>query len=459
MMQENYDLVVVGGGNAITLAIEAGKAGRTVAVIEEGPLGGTCPNRGCIPSKLLIGYAEVAETVRDAGRFHMEASLGHIDTARLLKETFDATRQTDGKISGNLPDPVTLIRGHGTFISNKTVLVNGIEVTGETIVIATGGRPRRPKLDGVPYWTSDDVFNLTETPRSITIVGGGYIGVELAHFFHGVGVETTVVNRGGKLLRAEDEEIRDVFCKGFTARIPVKLNTSFSNIEYRDGMFNLNLKSKTGEERSHSSEALLFAIGRVPNTDSLGLQNTTIKMNANGYINVDDYMRTTVDGVFAMGDVIGRHFFTHSASFESAYLGRQLLEGQNEPIDYGPMPHAIFSCPQIAGVGATEQALQAAGTAYKRMSLPYSTAAKGRALKEEYGLCKFLIDPEGKILGCHIVGHEASTLLHQVIPVMKWRNHISSLTEIIYIHPSLPEVIRNTARKTFALVPETRWKH
>jgi mycothione reductase len=451
-MDNKFDLVLVGGGNAITLAIEAGKAGRKVAVIEKGPLGGTCPNRGCIPSKLLIGYAEVAETVRDAGRFHMEATLGHIDTAKLLKETFDATRKTDERIRENLPDNVTLFRGHGTFISDKTVLVNDIEVTGAQIVIATGGRPRRPDLKGLPYWTSDDIFDLTEVPKSITIVGGGYIGVEMAHFFHGVGVETTVISRGGTLLRAEDEEIQRVFCPAFGSRIPVMLNTVISKVDYRDGLFNLKLKNKTGQECTHTSEALLFAIGRDPNSDSLGLENTTVERNDHGYIKTDDCLRTTADGVSAMGDVIGRYFFTHSASFESAYLGQRLLEGHAVPIDYGPMPHAIFSSPQIAGVGATEQGLRGAGTAFKKMSVPYTTAAKGRALKEEHGLCKFLIDPEGKILGCHIVGHEASTLLHQVIPVMKWRNHISSLTEMIYVHPSLAEVIRNAARKTIALL-------
>jgi dihydrolipoamide dehydrogenase len=163
-------------------------------------------------------------------------------------------------------------------------------------------------------------------------------------------------------------------------------------------------------------------------------------------------MRTSVEGVYALGDVIGRYSFTHSAAFEAQYLSRKLLQGETEPIEYGHMPHAVFSHPEVAGIGATEQDLRADGVDYRRASLPYTTAAKGRAIKEEHGLCKFLLAPSGEILGFHVVGRDASILLHQVIPVMKWRNHISSITGIIHVHPSLPEVVRNTARKAAALV-------
>ena len=145
-----------------------------------------------------------------------------------------------------------------------------------------------------------------------------------------------------------------MFFKGFTSRIPVKLSTSISKVDYREGQFNFELEAKTGAKSTHTSEALLFAIGRVPNTDSLGLENTSVELDDRGYMKTDDLMRTTADGVYAMGDVIGLYFFTDSASFEVGYLGRRLLEGEDVPIDYGPMPHGIFSSPQIGGVGSTE---------------------------------------------------------------------------------------------------------
>jgi dihydrolipoamide dehydrogenase len=315
-------------------------------------------------------------------------------------------------------------------------------VRGRTVVLATGSRPRTPP---VPAWTSDDVFRLERAPESIAIVGGGYIGCELAHFFHGIGTETTLLNRSGTLLPNEDEEVRAVFQAGFTARIPTRLNAEVSAVEGR--------RIRLADGATLEAEAVLFAIGRVPNTDGIGIERTMIRLTETGHVRVDEFLGTGMEGVHAMGDVVGRHPFTHAASWEAQYLAGRIVHGRTEPLDYGPVPHAVFSHPQVAGVGATEQELRARGTAHLKASVPYRSAAKGRAVKEEHGLCKFLLDPLGKILGCHIVGHEASTLLHEVIPVMKWRNHISSLTEIIHVHPSLPEVIRNAARKARDLVP------
>ncbi|MHC4924360.1 MAG: dihydrolipoamide dehydrogenase, partial [Planctomycetota bacterium] len=171
-----------------------------------------------------------------------------------------------------------------------------------------------------------------------------------------------------------------------------------------------------------------------------------------GFIAADESLATNVPDVYAMGDVKGRHFFTHAAAWEATYLLEKFTQDLQGDIDYGPLPHAVFSHPEIAGVGATEQELKAAGTEYLVASAPFTSAAKGRAVKEEHGLCKFLLAPDGRILGCHIVGHEAATLLHEVIPVMKWKNHIYSLTGIIHIHPSLSEVVRNAARKAAALL-------
>jgi len=154
-----------------------------------------------------------------------------------------------------------------------------------------------------------------------------------------------------------------------------------------------------------------------------------------------------------MGDIAGRYMFTHAANFESEYLGNQIAENRDEPIDYGPMPHAIFTSPEIAGVGATEEELKKSGQPYLAASVPFMNTTKGRAVKEEHGLCKLLIAPDHRILGCHIVGYQASVLLHAVIPIMKWRNDIHSLVDIIYVHPSLAEVVRGAARKAAGMLP------
>ena len=449
----NYDLVVLGGGNAIAIAVRAGNRGMKVAVIEQDRLGGTCPNRGCIPSKLLLGHSETANAIRESGKFHIDAAITSIDGDRILREsksaTFDAT---DGKIAKNLPDGVDLIRGEGHFVGPRTIAVGDRTVRGETCVVATGTRPRVPPIPGLagtPYWTSDDVFETESMPKSIVIVGGGYIACELATFFHGVGVPTTMLVRGNTLLRAEDDDIRAVFTEGFTSNRDVRFKTSITQVTHDGSGFELELTGPEGSSTTRSA-AFLLAAGRVPNTDRLDLDKAGVDIDSEGNVIVDERLRTTAEGVFCLGDLTGEHLFTHAAAWEANYLGDCLLDGHDEDLDYGPMPHAVFAHPEIAGVGATESELRNADTPYVVASLPYTSAAKGRAIKETHGRCKVLLNPDGVILGCHIVGRDASVLLHEVIPVMKWRNHISSLTEIIHIHPSLSEVVRNTARKAAA---------
>ncbi len=452
-MQE-FDLVVLGGGNAVTVAMAAGRRGQRVAVVEEGPLGGVCPNRGCIPSKLLLGYAEVASVIREAARFHIDATLNAIDGDALLAETFGATRQTDGKIAGALGANVTLFRGRGAFVGTRTIEVNGEHIRGARVIVATGTRPRRPTGGGgaeTPYWTSRDVFEIDTLPESIIVAGGGYIATELAQFFHGVGVATTLVHRNDVLLRAEDEDVRAVFKEGFTSRVPCRLSTKILRVRHDDDGFHVDGRSPSGEETLHAAK-LLYAIGRVPNSDGIGLERAGIDTDGRGWVQVDDRLRTSAASVWSLGDLTGGHQFTHSAAREAKYLEAAILDGDDAPLDLGPVPHAVFSRPEVAGVGATEQELRAAGTPYHAAALPYTSAAKGRAVKEQHGLCKVLVAPDGALLGVHLVGHEASVLVHQAIMAMRWKPHIEALTDVIYIHPSLPEILRNTARKAAAMV-------
>jgi mycothione reductase len=448
-----FDLVVVGGGNAISLAIRAAKAGQRVAVVERDLLGGTCPNRGCIPSKLLLGYSEAAGRVRRAEAFHLDARLESLDGDRILQETREATiESTDASIESKLPEGLELIRGHGRFLGERKIAIGDREIRGGRVVVATGTRPRIPQiagLEGTPYWTSDDVFALESLPRSITIVGGGYIGCELASFFAGVGVATTLCVRDDKLLAEVDHEIRDVFTSAFKDQVDLRFETTMASLRHDGAEFRCEVTGPEGRYE-HRSEALLLAVGRVPNSDDLGLDVAGIAVNESGFVTVDDHLRTSADDVYCLGDLKGEHLFTHAAAFEASYLGDCLLEGKKEALDYGPMPYAVFSHPEIAAVGKTEIELKEADEEYIARSRSYTSAAKGRAIKEEHGLCKFLLAPDGRILGCHIVGEQASVLLHEVIPVMKWRNHISSLVDIIHIHPSLSEVVRNAARAAHA---------
>ena len=452
MDTKHYNLIVFGGGNAISTAIDCGAKGMNVALVEKGPLGGTCPHRGCIPSKLLIGYADAAEHAREAQRFGFETTVRLPEPDAILRDTFDFTKKYDGILENALGTNVTLYRGQAAFAANRTLQINGTSIYADKLVLATGSRPQRPALE-VPYWTSDDVFKLHEMPKSITIVGGGYIACELGHFFQGVGVDTLLVVRRDQLLDREDNETRAVFMKGFTRRVPVTFNSKIASATHDGARFHIRIVHADGAQSDRDSEALLFCIGRVPNSDNIGIENTDLKPNARGYVETDDRLRTPAQGVYAMGDIAGRYMFTHAANFESEYLAQQIGEGRDEPIDYGPMPHAVFTSPEIAGVGATEEELKKSGASYVAASVPFMNTTKGRAVKEEYGLCKLLVAPDHKILGCHIVGYQASVLLHVVLPIMKWRNDIHSLVDIIYIHPSLAEVVRGAARKAAGMLP------
>ncbi|MDJ0973441.1 MAG: NAD(P)/FAD-dependent oxidoreductase [Planctomycetota bacterium] len=452
-----YDLVVLGGGNAFGLVTEAANAGLRVALIEKDLLGGTCPNRGCIPTKLLLGYADVANAVRRADRFHVDADLKGIDGRALLAETFGATRQTDGKLERALPDNVTLYRGRGRFVGERELEVNGERVRGERVVVSTGSRPRRldvPGLAGTPYWTSDDLFQMDELPQSIAIVGGGCIGVEMGSFLNGVGVDVTVIHRDAQLFDYADAELRAKLTKAFTARVPTMLESTVTRVEHDARGFTIHVEGPDGTTTARTVERLLYAVGRVPNADDIGLELAGIETTERGHLKVDGHLQTTAEGVYGLGDVVGNYMLTHTATFEGAYLARTFLEGETAPIDYGAVPAACFTTPELAWAGPTEQQLQAKGIEYLSASVPYTSAAKGRALKEEHGLCKLLFEPDGTLLAAHIVGEHASILLHEVIPVLKWRPHISSLTDIIHVHPSLSEVVRNAARKAKAMLKE-----
>ena len=229
---KKYDLIVIGGGRASGLAMAAAKAGQSVALIEKDRLGGTCPNTGCVPSKLLIGYAEAARRVREADRHFIKASIESIDIDRIFQEVGEWVQGVDPRYEGRVlnVEGLDLFRGHGRFVSNKVVEVNGEQLEGTTIVIATGTRPRPVAFEG--GWTNENIFPLKEkAPKSITIVGGGFIACELANVFDAIGIRTRLLVRGSQLLPAEDEEIREIFQTEFTKNVSTSFGTSISSLE------------------------------------------------------------------------------------------------------------------------------------------------------------------------------------------------------------------------------------
>jgi len=442
---KQYDIIVIGGGRAATLAQKAAEAGKSVALIERDRLGGTCPNRGCVPSKLLIGYADVARRIREASRHHISATIDAIDTQQIFADLNHWIEAVDPRYESRFPENLTLYRGEGTFLSNNTVTVNGETLTAPKIVIGTGARSRPVAFPDLPAWTSDDLFPFThKIPKSIAIVGGGFIACELANFFHSVGIETTLLVRGNKLLPAEDHTISDIFKKEFTEFVPTKFNTTISKASYDNEEFNLTLADENGASNL-KVDALLYATGRIPNTENLGLENTDILLNQRGFLQRNQNLETTVPGVYAVGDVGGTYQLQHAASFEVNHLLNNFLnqDTAKKEISAPLMPHAVFTDPEIASVGTTEQDLEKNGINPDDVVIvttDWKSSARALSWRLDYPRTKLIVrKSDYSILGCHMIGPESSTMIHQILTVIHLNNDIRKIPTMIHIHPSLSE--------------------
>ena len=452
-MTTSYDLIIIGGGRASGLAVAAAKAGKKVALIERDRLGGACPNRGCVPSKLLIGYAETARRIREADRHFIKASLDEIDVERIFRETNSWSDSVDDRYESRLPEGATLYRGVGKFVDNNTVEVNGEQLTATQIVIATGAKPSPTPFSDLPVWTSDNLFPLKgKVPKSIAIVGGGFIACELANFFEAVGIETHLLVRRERLLPQEDDDIAAIFAEEFSKNVTVHYNTTITEAKHTNDQFQLSFND--ADASSLEVDVLLYAIGRVPNTADLGLENTSIKKTDRGFIPNNEYLETNVSGIYSVGDVSGRHQLQHAAAFEVNYLRQRLLKDQSEPIDYDfSMPHAVFSEPEVAGIGMTERELKASGQAYVSITEDWLASARAMSTRLDYPRTKLLVDPSNyKILGCHLIGPESSTMLQTVIMLMHLDNDVRHLKTMIHIHPALSEALLVAAVKAIGEV-------
>ncbi|KPK47949.1 MAG: dihydrolipoamide dehydrogenase [Dehalococcoidia bacterium SM23_28_2] len=445
---QSFDLIVIGSGSGLTVSSEAADLGLAVAVVEHGPFGGTCLNRGCIPSKMLIHSADVMETIRRADLFGISAQVSGVDwdfIVRRVANTIDADAQAIEEANRQHPN-ITVFKDTGRFVGRKALEVGGKRITAETIVIAAGTRPRVPDIDGltdVPFVTSDEALRLPKQPRRLAIVGGGYIAAELAHFFGALGTEVTIVHRRPRLLRLEDDDVSALFTEVYQRRFTMLLNTVVRRA-YRDGETIALELASDGQQRTLTTDALLLAVGRVPNTDLLDVAQTGVAVNDRGFIKVDEYLETDVPGIWALGDIVGRYLLKHSADLEAAHVAQNILNSENKmPVDYHAMPHAIFSSPQVASVGLTERQAQEQGLPYVAGTYKYYDTAYGFSIEDKDGFAKVIAQREtGEILGCHIIGSEASILIQEVANAVRMRLTTEAISQAIYVHPALPEVVQ-----------------
>lgn len=451
----NYDILVIGTGAGTKLIRPCAAQGLKVAALEKAEPGGTCLNHGCIPSKMLIHPADLLSEIRDAHRFELDVNQ---NVGVRFKELVGRVNDTTDKDSLAIPPIYQKIENidyfpyEGKFIGNKTLLVNGEELTAERIFIAAGARPNIPNqiegLAGTPFLTYKEALRLRTQPKKVIIIGGGYIAVELGHFFGALGTEVEFIVRSA-FLRHEDSDIVKAFEEQFQKKYTVHCGYEPTRVDFRDGTFTVSCINHAGETISCTADALLVATGVRPNTDNLGLENTAIELDRHGFIKVNERLETTVPGVYAFGDIIGRHLFRHMANYEGDYLFQsKIISEADYPITYPPIPHAVFTSPQIAGVGKTEEQLIDEGVAYYKGLNRYEDSAMGMALRSDHGFVKLLFDRKtDKLLGAHCIGKEAATLIHMAIAYMKMNATLHDMLDTIYIHPALSELVRNAARK------------
>ena len=447
----DFDVIVIGGGTGNNVAAAAADAGLETALVEPGPLGGTCLNRGCNPSKMLIQAANAANRVREADRFHVDATVDDIDHAAVVDEMSDLL----GGIADDMgaryreKEHLTLFKERTEFIDERTIELDGEAVTGDKVVVAAGSRPIVPPIEGldeIDFLTSEDALYLREPPESLVIMGGGYIAVELGYVFESVGTDVTIVEMMDSLLPREDDDVARTFTDIAADRHEVHTGHRVTAVEETDGGYSVHAETESGEERTVDGSTVLVALGRRPNSDTLELEAAGIDVDDNGFIETNEHLETTAENVWAQGDIAGNALFKHSGDYETGHTVANVVHEDRRSLDLSAMPHTIFTEPQIAGVGATEEDLDEAGVEYAVGRADYGDSAMGRAKKLDHGFVKVLAAPDGEILGTHALGYEASALLHEAVLAMRIGLTVADVANTIHAHPTLSKVVEAAFR-------------
>lgn len=447
---ERFDVLVIGAGSGMLVASAALNSGLQTAVVENGPMGGTCLNRGCVPSKMLFYPADLATLIRESGKLGVNASLNSINFGNIMtrmRKLVSEDSEASARAVESTPG-LSWFKDVGEFVGDYMLKAGSETIIGEKIFIVSGARPKIPiirGLDNVDYLTSDTVLELEAPPKSIVVLGGGYVGVEYAHFFSGIGTKTTLIQRPMKLLKGEEPEVSDLLKLLLDKRIDiftgyevveVKQQSEFKTIVAR----NLN----DGSLKEVKSEALMVAAGRMPNSDLLKPERTGVKVNERGFIKVNEYLETGKKNIWAFGDAIGKYMFKHVANYEAGIAWHNAIHEHKAKVNYFSVPRAVFSEPQVASVGLGEaQAKQEhkilVGTAL------YKNTAMGAAMGNVDGFVKVIVEREtGKILGGHIIGPQASVLIQEVVNAMNTDDGtFAPISRSMHIHPAMPEVVQN----------------
>ena len=441
-MAYEFDLFVIGAGSGgVRAARFAAGFGAKVAVAESRYLGGTCVNVGCVPKKLLVYGAHFAEDFEQASGFGWSLGEADFDWATLIANKDREINRLNGIYRNLLVNSgVSLIEGHAKITGPHEVEINGQRHTANHILIATGGWPQIPEIPGHEHAiSSNEAFFLKELPKRVLVVGGGYIAVEFAGIFHGLGAKTSLLYRGEMFLRGFDGAVRKHLHEELVKRgMDVQFNADIERIDKQpDG----SLKATLKDGRELIADCVFYATGRRPMLDNLGLENTGVKLDKRGFVEVDDLYQSAEPSILAIGDVIGRVQLTPVALAEGMAVARRLFKPeQYRPVDYQMIPTAVFSLPNIGTVGLSEEQAVEAGHKVQIFESSFRPMKLTLTECQERTLMKLVVDAEtDKVLGCHMVGPEAGEIVQGLAIALKAGATKQHFDETIGVHPTAAE--------------------
>ena len=442
---ETFDLIIVGSGsgNSIPSYLDDWN----IALVERDVFGGTCLNRGCIPSKMFVYPADVAVASRTSSKLGIDTQFNGADWSAIRDRVFgliDPISAGGREYRASGTPNVTLIQGTAGFIDERTLDVEGRRISAPKMLLAAGARPVVPPIAGLMetgFHTSDSIMRLPDLPKRLGIIGGGFIAVEMGHVFSGLGSHVTMFNRSNTLLREFDVDISSTFTAEFAKRVELRLGHVPTKVErVADG---IKITCAAGETMV---DELLVATGREPNSDLLGVDAAGIFCHHHGTVAVDDTMATNVAGIWAIGDIANNYQLKHLANAEAAIAFWNIAHPDDvRHQSYKAVPSAVFSSPQVATVGLTEQEAVKQGRSFSVGRRDYGGTAYGWAMADDSGFAKVLVDEEtGLILGAHVLGPQASSIIQPLIQAMQFDQRAEDVArQVFYIHPALTEVIEN----------------
>ncbi|MBI5634758.1 MAG: dihydrolipoyl dehydrogenase [Nitrospirae bacterium] len=445
---DRYDVVVIGAGDVgLGIAFNAASAGLKVALIDKGYVGGTCVNYGCVPSKTLIYTADrILETLENA-KLGIHSTITDIDFNAIMQRMRTGVLSGRTSIRNAIEDSgkIALIEGEAHFIDDHTVQAGERKIRGKKIFIASGARAAIPMiqgLDSVHYLTNETLLQLEKQPESMIFIGGGFVAVEYAHFFAALGTRVTIVDRNRTLLHFEEPEISELLRKEMGKRIVLHLGVETIEIKRTDNGKELLVRDiESGQETRIRGEAVMVSAGRRSNADLLKPENAGLETDGKNFIKVDEYLQTNRKHIWAVGDATGRAMFTHAGDKEAEIAWHNATNRKKIRMNFGLVPHAVYTNPQIASVGMTEQQARKEHEILVGRA-QYSDTVMGAAMIEQAGFAKAIVEKNTmKILGFHIIGPHAAILIQEVINAMTNGGDMKTITGSMHIFPALSNVV------------------